>query len=134
MRLALDRACASRPEISDRADEAAIASTIAAAIATTIPIRTLDLIVIHTPKTVSLEKPVARWAAWKQVSREEIEPIAEPPKQFTHPLPKTSAGRKRFAVGTCISSAGCAMTAFADGDLLLGASGEEESRKAARAY
>jgi len=26
------------------------------------------------------------------------------------------------------------MTAFADGDLLLGASGEEESRKAARAY
>src|SRR5258705_11317904 len=69
MRLALDRACASRPEISDRADETAIASTIAAAIATTTPIRTLDLIVIHTPKTVSLKKPVARWAAWKQVSR-----------------------------------------------------------------
>src|SRR5882757_1094746 len=55
MRLALDRACASRPEISDRADEAVIASTITAAIATTTPIRTLDLIVIHTPKTVSLK-------------------------------------------------------------------------------
>src|ERR1700687_2985188 len=56
MRLALDRACASRPETSDRADEAVIASTITAAIATTTPIRTLDLIVIHTPKTVSLKK------------------------------------------------------------------------------
>src|SRR5258707_15762096 len=83
MSFALDRACASRPEISDRADEAAIASTIAAAIATTTPIRTLDFIVIHTPKTVSLKKPVARRAARKQVAREEIAPIAEPPKQFT---------------------------------------------------
>src|SRR5260370_41107732 len=68
MRLALDRACASRPEISDRADEAVIASTITAAIATTTPIRTLDLIVIHTPKTVSLKNSVACWAARRQVS------------------------------------------------------------------
>src|SRR6266481_2687353 len=95
MRLALDRACASRPEISDRADEAVIASTIAAAIATTTPNRTLDLIVIHTPKTVSLKNSVACWTARKQVAREEIAPIAEPPKQFTHLLPKTSAARKR---------------------------------------
>src|SRR5712671_5823554 len=83
MRLALDRACASRPEISDRADEAVIASTISAAIATTTPIRTLDLIVIHTPKTVSLKNSVACWTARRQVAREEIAPIAEPPKQFT---------------------------------------------------
>src|SRR5258708_1824701 len=94
MRLALDSACASRPETSDRADEAAIASTITAAIATTTPIRTLDLIVIHTPKTVILKKPVARWAARKQVAREEIAPIAEPPKQFTHPIqPNVGASR-----------------------------------------
>src|SRR5260370_13776468 len=83
MRLALDRACASRPEISDRADEAVIASTITAAIATTTPIRTLDLIVIHTPKTVSLKNSVACWTARRQVAREEIAPIAEQPKQFT---------------------------------------------------
>src|SRR6267378_7563674 len=88
MRLALDRACASRPDMSDRADEAVIASTITAAIATTTPIRTLDLIVIHTLKTVSLKNSVACWTARRQVAREEIAPIAEPPKQFTHLLPK----------------------------------------------
>jgi len=43
----------------------------------------LDLIVIHTPKTVSLKNSVACWTARRQVAREEIAPIAEPPKQFT---------------------------------------------------
>jgi hypothetical protein len=48
----------------------------------------LDLIVIHTPKTVSLKNSVACWTARRQVAREEIAPIAEPPKQFTHLYPK----------------------------------------------
>lgn len=34
----------------------------------------MDLSVIGPPKTIILEKPLARWAARKQVSREEIAP------------------------------------------------------------
>jgi len=37
-------------------------------------------------------------------------------------------------INAVVRAMGAGMTAFADGDLLLGASAEEESRAAARAY